>query len=182
MKRSWIVALVPGAVALGLWWRAPPPARALLVNRIWVERQPTSAKDMVLDLMLLEREEQRAGAVLVASEFRMLIEMLDFEVTGETLRMVFPQEDTTTTVTWRAWECAGTAPKPFELCLELKAGRRVLKLYSMEDWVIDDDQAGLPAGLPTLELHERWGCPTCVPGLPRAWAEHGGWDTSTAPD
>ena len=39
----------------------------------------------------------------------------------------------------------GKAPQPFELCLELKEGDRVMRLYSRNDWIVDggknvDDQ------------------------------------------
>ena len=43
----------------------------------------------------------------------------------------------------RTWECAGEAPEPFELCLELKNKRGAVTMYSRKDWIIEPkDVAG----------------------------------------
>lgn len=36
----------------------------------------------------------------------------------------------------RTWKCGGEAPKPFDLCLELKGGGQVYRYFNRTGWVV----------------------------------------------
>ena len=55
---------------------------------------------------------------------------------GDRFSIVTPQNGCRTTVKARTWKCAGEAPKPFELCLELEGGGKRYRYYSRTDWEI----------------------------------------------
>ena len=107
---------------------------SLAENRMWIERMPAGPKDMVKQLAFVNDEGQRVGVDAKSSRYRMMLDLFMWEQQGAEVRMVYPQTDTRLIKKVRAWKCAGEAPRPFELCLELGAQR----YFSREDWVIRD--------------------------------------------
>lgn len=173
MRARWsVVVALAAAWTLGWWWWHRPAEGELLVNQFWVERMPRSERDMVVHMALLQMDKGRAGAVGESSVYRLVIDFVDFTVTGNRLLLLFPQENAQLNMTWRAWKCAGQAPKPFELCLDLNIGGETVHLYSLEEWAIDPGSRALPdnfgpgAGLPLPALSTKPLCADCRDALP----------------
>src|SRR5689334_21389810 len=112
-------------------------------NRLWIERMPKDARDMINQLVLLDDEGQRVGASMKCSRFRYFIDVLAWQGRGDELRVFFPQTREERRGTVKAWNCTGKAPDPFELCLEVQPAEGQKRIYfSKKDWVIESvDQA-----------------------------------------
>lgn len=109
-------------------------------NRVWIERMPRTPRDMTKKLAFIQDEGERVGLIVHSSEFRMFLDVFHwFRRDDGRVRMTFPQDQKERAPLVRAWQCKGQAPAPFELCLEAKEGDQRRLFYSMEDWVIDDD-------------------------------------------
>ena len=148
-----------GALALGLWSLRGDDDKGLasadaLPNQIWIDRVPESDRDMITHLLLLDHPRARNfGLVGNSSQWRHQIELLRWRLDGSSLGMLFPQDRRKAKLKARTWDCAGTAPEPFELCLELKVGDRKLNMYSRKDWVVEpqgENLAELVASTPAL--------------------------------
>lgn len=159
-RSPWLVVLIAAGTAYGAW----KVASALfgddavdsvrLANQVWLDRMPRDDRDMVVNLILVERDQRRVGAVARASRWRAQVEGLLWAREGNRVRMHFPQDHKRAVFAARAWNCAGEAPRPFELCLELRRQRdgapRPLRFYSRKDWVVrpHGDSARALAGEP----------------------------------
>ena len=143
-------ALVSGLVAWGLFDQRPkPPAR--LINQVWLERVPEHERDLVTHLVMVPQQPREIGGVLGrSSAYRIGLETFMHKLNGDELTLFFPQDKEHARVKVRTWLCEGEAPEPFQLCLELSAGRRKLRMYSRDDWTVGDG-AGVP--LPEAALH-----------------------------
>lgn len=138
------LALV-GAAAVGAWKLGaavlgddPDAAKAKhAVNQVWIERMPTDARDQINHFVLVRHPEGRIGAVGKSSQWRHFVELFMWGLEGEKLSVFLPQEQRKAQLRVRTWECAGEAPKPFELCLELGNDKRSVTMYSRKDWIID---------------------------------------------
>lgn len=100
-----------------------------LTNRQWVNKVPDGPKDMVFRLILLGRIKRKMGVVMNASNYRFIGDVIGYRVEGNRLTLTIPQDDAEVTFIARTWPCKN-APKPFDLCLELKRGRQSIILYS----------------------------------------------------
>jgi hypothetical protein len=107
-----------------------------LVNQVWLERWPKDSRDMVWHFVAVEHDQRRVGRLGRASRWRVASDGFVWRQDGARLDARFPQNDCRSTLVARTWKCAGEAPKPFELCLELKGGGRVFRYYSRTDWII----------------------------------------------
>jgi hypothetical protein len=138
------LALV-GAAAVGAWKLgaavlgddAEATKAKHAVNQVWIERMPTDARDQINHFVLIRHPEGRIGAVGKSSQWRHIIEVFMWGLEGERLSVFLPQDQRKAQLRVRTWECAGEAPKPFELCLELGNDKRSVTMYSRKDWVID---------------------------------------------
>lgn len=110
-----------------------------VVNQVWVERLPENERDMIGHLALIQNRRMRIGVAGRSSQWRIFIEAFKWGLERDRLSLYFPQEEVKAQVKVRTWRCAGEAPDPFELCLEVSSGRRKATYYSREDWVIDAD-------------------------------------------
>lgn len=86
--------------------------------------------------------------------------------------MEFPQDGRKATFTTRIWSCKGEAPKPFDLCLELRKDGAKLVLYShaksskaQQNLPAFDDRALVQTGLDSA-------CEDCVESLPEWFERH----------
>jgi len=154
-----ISSILAGACALGLWrlsdtdTDAEVASTSHFVNRLWIERMPADERDMVAYLAALKLPEGRFGVTGRASQWRQFTEVFRWELEGDRLRAVFPQERIRAEFKVRTWDCRGEAPRPFELCLQISKGERSHVFYSMEEWEIrprGSEPMGALADYPTL--------------------------------
>lgn len=113
---------------------------SIAVNRAWVERMPRTPRDMTRKIAFIHDDGERVGVVVNSSEFRLFLDVF-FWVRRDgdnRVKMTFPQVQKDRLAAVRAWKCKGEAPRPFELCMELKdaQGDRRMTFYSMEEWEI----------------------------------------------
>src|SRR5690606_24325650 len=100
---------------------------------------PENERDMIGHLALIQNRRMRIGVAGRSSQWRIFIEAFKWGLERDRLSLYFPQEAVKAQVKVRTWRCAGEAPDPCELCLEVSSGRRKATYYSREDWVIDAD-------------------------------------------
>lgn len=168
------VTLLLGA---GLLWAAVG-ADALkgqpqISNRIWVDRVPSSPRDLTLQLVLVDKAKLRGGVISQVSQWRWNAERMRYKTKGSRLTMEFPQDGRKTTFTTRIWSCKGEAPKPFDLCLELKKGGAKLVLYShAKGGLSQQNLLGFDGG-PLVQSGLDSECQDCVESQP-------GWFTRRA--
>lgn len=136
-------ASVYGAWSLGQTLLGDEPAAGTehVVNQVWIERIPNGPRDMIGHMVLLDMPEGRVGAAGKSSQWRHVVEVFQYGLEGSRLAVFFPQDRVRAKLNVRSWECAGEAPEPFELCLEISNGKRSAMFYSLEEWHIDPDRA-----------------------------------------
>ena len=105
----------------------------LLLDRVWIERIPTSPTDMIAQFAMIS--DQKMGVAARGSQWRQMIDIFKYRGNNAKFRLGFPQDKRRLDVSMKAWRCE--APKPFQLCLEIKAGDRTAKLFSRDDWTLD---------------------------------------------
>ncbi len=144
LGKTIVAATLVGAAAVGAWSvasmfgdDAEGAAAKHAVNQVWIERMPTDTRDQVSHLVLVRHPKGKIGAVGKSSQWRHFIELFQWGLEGERLSVFLPQERQKAQLRVRTWECAGEAPEPFELCLELSNEGRSVTMYSRKDWIID---------------------------------------------
>ena len=119
-----------------------------LVNQFWIERLPTTKRDMVGHLALIRHHRGKVGVAGKSSQWRHFIELFEWKLEGNKVDLHFPQDQVHARVRVKTWDCRNEAPAPFEICLEIAAKNRKVVYYSRKDWVIDvDDVEGSMAAL-----------------------------------
>ena len=123
-----------------------------LHNQVWIERLPQDDRDMIHHLVLIDDEGERFGAFGKSSQWRHFVEIFRWAREGDRLTMLLPQERQRLDLGVKVWECAGEAPAPFQLCLELTNKRKTMRYYSRHDWSLDgaDSLAALKTEHPEL--------------------------------
>ncbi len=116
---------------------APDQQWALVQNHFYIDHAPRDERDMVKQLAYITHEGQNVGVRGQSSRFRFFVDVLTWQRQGNTLRSTVLQTNKKLQTTFRAWRCQGKAPRPFELCLELKEGDRVRHYFSRNDWIIE---------------------------------------------
>lgn len=139
-----------------------------LTNRVWRNKAPKDARDLTFHLVLFDKAKIRTGAMAHLSEWRMYIDRVRFGVDGNTLTIESPQDQTKTKYKVRTWPCKGEAPKPFDLCLELKRGMKKVTLYSEKN--AHFGRSLEPALARALTESPAPTCEGCEAG-PQAWFE-----------
>ena len=122
----------------------------LLANRAWVERMPKSKKDLVTWFVPMDLKGKKFGVAQRASHYAFAGERFVYTRSGDKLVLTFQQTERKTAITAKAYECAGKAPKPFDLCLDLKAGSDKATFYSKKSWKVPGK--GQDAELPAFDL------------------------------
>jgi hypothetical protein len=128
-------------------WRAAvwyldrePPTAELLINRVWIERVPTDPRDMIRQLVVLQRSDRPVGVAARNSRWKVTSDLFLWKLDGDhRLSARFPENNQQAAFDVKAWRCTGKAPAPFELCLELRRGSKTVQLFSREDWVVTAD-------------------------------------------
>jgi hypothetical protein len=121
---------------LGSWFFGQRVGPENLVNQIWIERVPRDARDMIWHFIAAESDNRRQGSLGRASRWRVASDAFVWSRDGATFRAVLPQNGCHLNLRARTWKCAGQAPEPFELCLELRSDKQVFRYYSRHDWSI----------------------------------------------
>ena len=137
-----------------------------LVNRLWIERKPADPRDMVGKFVVLRSDRGRVGVVGRSSVWRHFFDVFKWAQEDERLTLVFPQARVRADFQVRTWACAGEAPKPFDLCLELRRGEQTVNFYSRENWVVRPQS--VVEDLQELQAAEKLGtlAPSVFAGLP----------------
>lgn len=120
------------------------PKGPRLTNRVWVDKVAEGPRDPVLHFVLVEKGQKRRGVIAQVTKFRMMADQLRYKQNGRKLTLVVPQDDRKMTFKTKVWRC-GDAPRGFDLCLELRAGSRALRLYSKRKAAFAFEGTGLPA-------------------------------------
>lgn len=144
--RTWPKLLLAAGLCIGAWmvWHRifdGDEATKRLVNQLWLERMPRDERDMIHAGALVEHDGHRVGVAGRGSRWRQHLDFFVWRLDGDQLRTRFPQDGHRYDLRVKTWECEGQAPKPFQLCLELRRGDRVLRFYSHKDWVIRSGEA-----------------------------------------
>lgn len=144
----WGRVTLAGAVVLGtsLWLSdgdtptesldgKPKPGNALLANRPWIDHMPRDERDMVTQVVFLEKGNLREGAMLRASRWRQVAELFRWETRAGGLTIELPQVGRKIPISAQASECKD-APKPFDLCLDVSLLGKGVRLFSKKEWKI----------------------------------------------
>jgi len=139
-----VVAASVAALATGLYaffTPSRPEAPAHLLDRVWIDHVPRGPTDLVTHLVVLKKPEGNdvGGVIGRSSQWHVGIDIFQRKLDGERMRLFFPQHRRALNMSVRTWKCAGDAPEPFELCLELGHGKDKMRLYSRNDWTINGD-------------------------------------------
>ncbi len=136
--RTWLILLLVALLAWqgGAYLLGQRNGPEKLVNQLWVERMPSGPRDLVWHLVALEREGRRVGALWHASRWHAVSDGFVWTREGDRFNIVTPQNGCRSTVSARSWKCAGEAPQPFDLCLELQGEGKRYRYYSRSEWGI----------------------------------------------
>lgn len=168
---------------VGLRWLACRPGdgpgrRPSIANRVWVDKIASGPRDLVLRLVLLDRKGMKRGLSVVASKYRASGDRLGWRLDRKTLTLEVLQERQKVTFEATISRCDG--PGRYDLCLDLRSGRQILRLYGMERSfgveALAEDEA--PLFLATLEAEAEStpsadGAPPAASSLrrePSSWA------------
>lgn len=138
-KTWWLV----GLLVVSSWWLwhrrsgvtvHTHAERALLVNRIWVDRLPAKETDKIYVFALIHPE--GLGVFSHASMWEGNFAAFEWKFGGkqDRVQLRFPQDGKTAAMTWEARRCQ---EKGFDYCLTLRGSPRgPNRWYSMRDWEI----------------------------------------------
>ncbi len=145
-----------------------------LTNRIWVSKVTQDPREMVLHLVLFQKERRQNGVVVAASNFRFAGDVINYRLNGEQLTLGIPQDQTQVTFKVRTWACP-EAPKPLDWCLELRQGDRALVLFSRRKSRLAENgsdrvESLLLGGRPMVGGDSEVTCDDCDEATPR-WFE-----------
>lgn len=136
-----------------------PHAKDWLANRAWVERMPKDKKDMVTWFVPLSVHKKQFGVAQRMSHYAFVGERFTYERKGDKLTLTFQQTDRKVALVAKAYECKGKAPDPFDLCLDLTAGKEKARFYSRKIWRVPGRSDEVPAfDLTPIEAEP---CPSC---------------------
>lgn len=119
----------------------------LLTDRLWMERLPQQPRELAHVLTLRKVRDHRVGFAAAGSTFRWQVDLVEWSLERDVLTLVTKQDDVVTRFDVKVRRCAGEAPKPFDLCLDLRAGGQTFHYFSREDWkklgepVLSEDEA-----------------------------------------
>lgn len=138
-RRGWMwgaLVMMGGLAWVGASWLTDAPATPDdAVNRVWLERLPKSQRDIIGHFVMIDHEGQRYGATGRSSRWRHDVEVFKWALEEDRLVQVFPQTRTKVKSTVEAGRCE--APRPFDMCLELRSSAGTKKFFSRHDWVIE---------------------------------------------
>jgi hypothetical protein len=157
MTRNLAALAAIGALAVGSYKLATAvfgeaASAPRLHNQVWIERLPTDDRDMIHHLVMIDEDGERFGAFGKSSQWRHFVELFRWAREENRLTLLLPQDRKRLELGVKVWECAGEAPAPFQLCLELSNKRKTMRYYSRHDWSLDgaDSIAALKTNHPEL--------------------------------
>jgi hypothetical protein len=139
MKKAVLALVTVSAVGYGVYrWRAPAPHvsaqhdKSLVQDRLWIDHIPRNDRDTIQIFAAITEEPM--GVFQAASMWKGQFEFFRYEMNGEDLRVVFPQDGGREKVRAKATRCDKNG---MDFCLELEGSSRgVKKYYSREGWEI----------------------------------------------
>jgi hypothetical protein len=138
MNRLVLLAIV-AVVGVATWrWHSSAPADApgdskLALDRVWVDHLPRNDRDTFQ--VFLAITDEPLGIFQAQSVWKGNFELFRYELAGNKLRLVFPQDNDRETVQVEARECH---EKDMDYCLELTGSSRGAKrYYSRKGWEVD---------------------------------------------
>jgi len=135
----WWLTLAIGGIAVWQvvrYFTAHRSGTEKLLNQVWVERMPGNPRDMVWHFIALDHDGRHTGVLGRSSRWRVISDRLLWRQEGNRITLFTPQNRCRSTLEARTWKCAGEAPRPFELCLQLEGGGKRYRYYSRNDWGI----------------------------------------------
>lgn len=153
------------------------PQDRYLLNRVWADKKMSDPRQSTFRMALMDKAKQRLGMISSTSMWRLHFEILRYRTDKNRLTLESPQDGQRFTLKYRTWRCK-EAPKPFDLCLELKHDRGRMVLYSREDAAFASDQSLDYLMEGDLSGWARWpnpdevnaACDECQEGLPEWFA------------
>lgn len=122
--------LIPAALAAFMVLHRPEKPQALVFDRPWLDHMPRSEREEVQVFMAFGDE--KMGSFIATTRWKGQFEGFKFDVDGDKLRAVFPQNGDKETLSVKAEACHQPG---FDLCLELDGGTRGVKRYfSRKEW------------------------------------------------
>lgn len=112
-----------------------PGQQSLLTNRPWIDHVPRDERDMVTQVVFLDRGGKKDGAMARASRWRQVVELFRWEQRSGGVTVELPQVGRKIPVNAQARPCKD-APKPFDLCLDITLLGKGVRLYSKKEWTI----------------------------------------------
>ncbi|MFT3694931.1 MAG: hypothetical protein QM831_17405 [Kofleriaceae bacterium] len=143
MKKLLVVAGVAG-MAVGGWklsHRHHTDGGGTVTNQLWLDHMPKNDRDLTHVLIALHDKDPRGdvGILNYGSAWRANINIFKFEKSGDSLRVLFPQNGFKAQWTTKVSHCS---VDQFTLCLEVTAPRGTFRYFSRDEWVIDSADAG----------------------------------------
>src|SRR5687767_14203548 len=96
--RRWWALVALGVVALGAWKLGScvagdedAEAASLAINRPWIERKPSSHRDLVRHVTMIDHPRGRVGVTGRSSAWKHDVELFRWALEGDRLLMYFPQ-------------------------------------------------------------------------------------------
>jgi len=138
MKKLLIVMAIGTTAIYGTYkvTRSQAPAVtgvSLTQDRIWIDHVPRNDRDTMQFFFALSTDP--FGLFSAASQWAGQHEIFQYEMNGEQMRLVFPQNGDKEKVTAKAKKCD---EGEFDFCLELSGSSRgVKRYYSMDGWEVD---------------------------------------------
>lgn len=111
-----------------------PSTETLLANRPWLDHMPKNSRDMVSQLIFVDKDKKKLGAAMRASRWRQFAEIYQWKPTKNGVVIHLQQNDRRLWLQATVRECKGKAPKPFDLCLDIGLLGRGVTLYSKKNW------------------------------------------------
>ncbi len=157
MKKAFLVMAVVSTAAFATYkfTRSDAPVvktdATLTQDRIWIDHLPRNDRDTFQIFLALT--EEPVGIFQAASQWAGQYEIFRYEMNGEEIRFVFPQNGDREKATAKARECRDNG---HDYCLDISGTKRgVKKYYSRKGWEIDGltpDQAKAKAQQIALSL------------------------------
>ena len=141
-KRGWVVVGLIGLLGYGGYLAvdaaiSTDAADDHVANQLWLAKLPENDRDLVKHMVLLDHDNGRFGVWGRSSAWLHNFEVFKWAREKDRLLFFFPQTRKKGKAKIKAWKCAGEAPKPFQLCLEITKNGKKQLYYSREDWVIE---------------------------------------------
>ncbi len=136
-----LVLASAGVYQVGGWILDEGSGVEHLKGRAWVNQLPRTPKDRVHVLFL--DTESPFGVTIHGSNYRHLTNAVQFRLEGDVLELISLQDEVKAQVKVRTWECE-EAPEGLDLCLEIAARGRKVRLFSARAWG-DEGESGVVA-------------------------------------